>query len=511
MKPSRGARRPPHRHPVLVLALLAPLLAHAAAPYVPTAVDSIAATQDAAGLVRSPAPLADDLQTTARVAEALSGLPGGAGIAASASAALAASEPANTQERAQILLLGEDATVLADLQNAQNDDGSFGAAPGYTGNVLDTALALSALRARGEPVGVALREVTIPAGGNLLVAVELPTDVESLETRISSFSGSPVQVWFAAGAPPGNFGSFFTISAGPVVLPLGGADGVAPGVFYLDFRSTGGSTTLSFTVDWFAPTRDSTALTGSVAYLLEARNGDGGWGFAPADDNSQLYYTYWATRALGGLTDLSGVDAFVLNRQRAGGGFADGPVANVFDTSVAIVTLGRLGLPAVSSAPEALPFLTTAQDFEGDFEMDPYRTAWALAAGISSGAPPSRALELYGTAAGGSVDVLIDGTTVSVPTTSGQTAEQVLADLAQAVADALGETGVTSLVQGNRLLIGGSLEGTSIADAGLSENPPVDAPSTAQVPSLPPGPLAVAAGLLLLLGLRLRSATPGRP
>ena len=72
----------------------------------------------------------------------------------------------------------------------------------------------------------------------------------------------------------------------------------------------------------------------------------------------------------------------------------------------------------------------------------------------------------------------------------------------------MGETGVTALVQGNRLLIGGALEGSTIADAGLSSTPDGTGPATAQVPGLPLLPLFLGAALLLHSGLRMRRPVP---
>jgi hypothetical protein len=485
------------------LAALLPAPVLATAPYVPTALATIEDAQDGGGLVVSSNPLVDDGQATAWVADALLGVPGGASSAGAAAAGLAGLDAASTQDRARRLLVGTDAALLAELRDSRNGDGSFGAAAGQEGNVLDTAQALAALRAQGEPVGIAVPDLTIVPGGSLLVAIDVPTDATLLEMFFSAFSGDGIRVYVASGAPPGPGAGSAGIS-GPVLLQLTPGAGLVPGTtMFFELRSTGGTSTLSFELDWDAPGSSTRPLTGAVNYLLNARNGDGGWGFASADDNSQLYYTYWATRALAGLTDLSGVDAFVLGRQRAGGGFGDTTTASVFDTAVAVVTLGLVGQPSVSSAPDALPFLTAAQDFAGDFELDPYRTAWALAAGVASGAPPSDALELYGTAAGGTVQIDVGGTLVNVVTSAGQTAEQVLAALRTAIEDALGESGITALVQGNRLLIGAVLAGSTIADPGLSDVPG-DGPATAQLPAVPPLLLLLGALVLVALGTHLR-------
>jgi spore coat protein A len=79
-------------------------------------------------------------------------------------------------------------------------------------------------------------------------------------------------------------------------------------------------------------------------------------------------------------------------------------------------------------------------------------------------------LELAGTAQGGRVEVTIDGVTVGVDTTAGQTAAQVVAALASAVnADpALQVLGVTATASGSRLVTNGDITGISITDPGLS-------------------------------------------
>jgi spore coat protein A len=105
-------------------------------------------------------------------------------------------------------------------------------------------------------------------------------------------------------------------------------------------------------------------------------------------------------------------------------------------------------------------------------------------------------LTLYGLAQGGSVSVTVEGVLVAVATTAGQTPADVVAALAAAIdADpTLSAQGISAVAIGDRLVTNGALGGITIADPGLSTQPP-------QVPSISAWGLAAAA-LLMLLAVR---------
>ena len=83
-------------------------------------------------------------------------------------------------------------------------------------------------------------------------------------------------------------------------------------------------------------------------------------------------------------------------------------------------------------------------------------------------------VELFGQAQGGTVGFTINQVVVSVVTTPGQTAAQVIANLAAAVgADpTLAALGTTALAIGNALVTNGTVNGVIDTDAGLSWAPP---------------------------------------
>jgi spore coat protein A len=105
-------------------------------------------------------------------------------------------------------------------------------------------------------------------------------------------------------------------------------------------------------------------------------------------------------------------------------------------------------------------------------------------------------VSLYGMAQGGDVEITVDGILVVVPTSGGQSQEQVVQAIAAAIeADpTLAAAGVTAFADGNRVVTTGTIDSVVVNDAGLSTSPP------AMVPSLSPVALAVLAGAVGLLG-----------
>jgi cysteine-rich repeat protein len=115
-------------------------------------------------------------------------------------------------------------------------------------------------------------------------------------------------------------------------------------------------------------------------------------------------------------------------------------------------------------------------------------------------------LEIYGTAQGGSVSVTIDGVLVSISTSAGQSGAQVAAALAAAIeADpTLAAAGVVAEVQGEKIGVTGSVSGFTLADPGLSQNPPIPVPALS-----PAGGLLAAGSLMLCAALALRRRARG--
>jgi cysteine-rich repeat protein len=102
--------------------------------------------------------------------------------------------------------------------------------------------------------------------------------------------------------------------------------------------------------------------------------------------------------------------------------------------------------------------------------------------------------ELYGTARGGSVSVTVEGVLVSVTTSSGETAAQVIAALAVAINTdvTLSGLGVSALANGNALTVGGTIDNLVVGDPGLTDVP--------RVPSLSGMAMVLCAALLSLAG-----------
>jgi spore coat protein A len=129
------------------------------------------------------------------------------------------------------------------------------------------------------------------------------------------------------------------------------------------------------------------------------------------------------------------------------------------------------------------------------------------------GCAPTCVLEddvtIYGTAEGGGVEVTVDGVQVSIPTTAGQTSEQVAQAIAAAIeADpVLSANGVTAFADGNRVVTTGSIDSVTLNDPGLSAEPPM-----ILVPALSPvslGLLVIALGGIAALAGTRRHSTSG--
>lgn len=91
---------------------------------------------------------------------------------------------------------------------------------------------------------------------------------------------------------------------------------------------------------------------------------------------------------------------------------------------------------------------------------------------------PSNLFTLGGTAAGGSVTIFVEGIEITVVTTAGETAGQVLQALADAVNahPTLDALGISAQVVGSDLVVtGGEITDSSIDDPGLDGTPAVDA------------------------------------
>jgi spore coat protein A len=116
--------------------------------------------------------------------------------------------------------------------------------------------------------------------------------------------------------------------------------------------------------------------------------------------------------------------------------------------------------------------------------------------GCSAGCDAEELVQLQGTAQGGGVDVTVSGVLISVATTPGQTAAQVVQALASAINanSALAAMGVTASSMGNVLGTTGTIDALMITDPGLQEF---------VIPTLGAAGAAALAALLGLGALRL--------
>jgi len=348
------------------------------APDISAAFSYLSGQQQSDGSFSVSTPTTTNYHTTARVAQSLSqSFPGSAEF--SLTQTFVSSNILSTNEDlARRLFVTNSAVDLSVIQASQNADGGYGAETGFSSNVLDTAIVVAAMKSAGAPVGAAGSNVIIPAGGAHVVTVEVPTDVLSMNILIESVTGS-VEVRIAEGAEPGAAGLFFTVSTGNTFITLTPttSPSLLPGTNFIKFSAPAGAT-LSFSVNYATPTETTDAATGALQYLLMAQNTDGGWGFQSKDDDSRLYYSYWAVKALGNRIDTTAQTAYVLANEQAGGGFSDSGPATVFDSAVGLLTLANSGSNSLAVAPDSVTFVESAQQINGSFGNDAFVTAWAL-------------------------------------------------------------------------------------------------------------------------------------
>jgi cysteine-rich repeat protein len=108
-------------------------------------------------------------------------------------------------------------------------------------------------------------------------------------------------------------------------------------------------------------------------------------------------------------------------------------------------------------------------------------------------------LSLQGIATGGMVEVTINGIVVSISTTDGQRAWQVVQALVDAVNNtaALQAEGVSAVRIGNRLVTDGVIQSWGSTDVGIHE------PLPTRVPSMPAAGLALVVASLMTIGAHL--------
>lgn len=373
----------------------------------------LSALQREPGDFPATAPLTGPYQRTARVAQVLAGAFPGSQAFAGARGYLAASPRATTEARARYLLVADSAADLAALEAARNADGGFGAQPGYGSNVLDTALAVAALKRAGAPFGRVGVNRVIAAGGTRTEIIDLPADVQRFEVLVEGLT-NPVQIRIGQGAAPGPTSPYYTVTQPrtSIVRTAATTPPLTAGKTWVVI-SAPADATLTYRIDYAAPSGDTAPGSQALAWLLAAQNVDFGWGFLPADADSRLYDTYWALRALGDLVAGAGVTAFIQSRARPGGGFSDRGPADLFDTAVALTTLTLLGEDPNLVAAASVERLESAQQSNGGFADDPFVTAWAMDALLAL-APPLAPLILSDGGAGAGTDFVTDSGTLTV-------------------------------------------------------------------------------------------------
>lgn len=461
-------------------------------PELNPAIDFIRNAQQQDGAIVSTNPLASEYQTTAKAVLELKAFSPLSDDIVNNAINYLTTYAINNEFRSRYLLVQIDGQIESDLLATQNSDGGFGANSNFASNPLDTAIGLSALREGNSKIGIIADNYSLVADGVQNFPIDVAVDATHLDILVTALTGT-VEVRITQGAPPTIFDPYFLLSSGNILIRIGqgGALPLTPGLNYIQFSSPSTPSNFSFNANYYAASGDTTALTSAASYLLSSRNSDGGWGVQANDENSFLYTTYYATRALQGVVYPFDPSAYVLSKQINNSGFGDSGTANILDTSAALLTLTELGLD-VSNQASALDYLAANQLADGSLESDPFQTAWGLAAANAASNLAFDGFNLFGNAAGGDLSLTLNGSVIGVVTTVGEPATDVLLALADEVNSS--GLGVAASVNGNRLITSVIIENIQINDSGLRQTSIEE--DSEEIPLLPPF-----AQLLLLLSM----------
>lgn len=138
------------------------------------------------GSFKSDQPLTTPYHTTAKMAEVAQSIPAAASVSAGASALVTQRTPPTVEPWARRLFVSRLSETVAAILARQNTDRRFGSDPGLSINVLETGLALMALRLNGQPGGAVVQDVVLAAGGAIAVAVNEAPNATTLDVLITA-------------------------------------------------------------------------------------------------------------------------------------------------------------------------------------------------------------------------------------------------------------------------------------------------------------------------------------
>ena len=285
--------------------------------------------------------------------------------------------------------------LLAARNEAESDDslpnwpeGGWGLDVGYETDCMTTAVALCALKQAGLAGGFAVRDAGLSTGEHVTYVFDVPDDAVKIQVLIDALTGGPIQVRLQEGSEPPFYGiPYFEISGAPtlIIYPDSGIP-FAPGTNYIRIDSPDNAGTFSMTVSYETPEWDTRTLAEPVAYLIEAQNGDGGWGLQRGSD-TDLYTTLHVLLALqdyshyGNDSEIAAGMSWLRSQQLLDGSFGYDGVGSVIETSLAALCLMcDAPYPFQGDTLDAIGYLVTAQGLNGAWNSEFYDTALAMLA-----------------------------------------------------------------------------------------------------------------------------------
>ena len=260
-------------------------------------------------------------------------------------------------------------------------EGGWGVTSTFGTDSLTTGLALTALRTAGLPVGLTVASAVVTSPTQNVHPFTFPAGGSGLSILVRGVTGT-VRLFIQTPSSGTFFIDLANISSPSV---LSGFPQEA-GNYELRVQSQAGSpNTYSFEVQFQTPTFDPGRVTRALAYLAAAQNGDGSWGLRRGEGGlltatSEVLQTLlgFGSAFAGPTVIAKGLD-WLEDLQHDDGGFGQDPTSTVYETALALATLGAGARTSPAIVNPARAYLAGLQGGDGCWNnADPYSTALAL-------------------------------------------------------------------------------------------------------------------------------------
>ncbi len=275
-------------------------------------------------------------------------------------------------------------------------EGGWGLDIGYETDCMTTAMALLACDAVGLNAGLGTWDRVLTAGQFETYELDIPQDAINVKVLIET--DASVYLSMKEGSPPTLDDPWATLNPGYwlFVFPDNGLP-FTPGHNYITVESVDSALTYSMHVSYETPTWDTRMFwdpgntlgqgygpfEDAFNYLMEAQNGDGGWGLQRGV-STDLYTTVHVLQALQAYThyenkpELAAGMTWLRSQQFGDGSFGYADIGEVIETALAAsVLIKDDGYPFQTDTLNAISYLENTQQPNGSWNDEPYDTALA--------------------------------------------------------------------------------------------------------------------------------------